>query len=456
MRTIIKNGTIVTAQEVFQADLLIEGEKIVSISQKIIPDLDDRIIDASGQYVFPGGIDVHTHLANTEKNDFESGTIAAAAGGTTCVINMTTPEIGQSVTAYLEDWKEKSAESVIDYSNHFIISGTGYNDDILDEIPVLAEQGITSLKIFMAYKGQTMINDPEIYKVMKKAAELDLTVAIHAENGDIIEEMINEHVEQGKTDPIYHAKTRPPEMEAEAVARAAAIAEVTGAKIYIVHLSCDAALKEAIHAKQRGIDITVETCPQYLVLDEEYLTLPDFEGGKYVCSPPLRERWNQESLWRGIRDGVITVVGSDHCSYDFQGQKTIGRRNFAEIPNGVPGIEDRFLIVYQSGVVEGRISLQKFVEIMCTKPAEVFGLSSKGSISVGKDADLVLLDPNRERTITKEHQKQANDYNLYEGMKVNGSITHVFSRGEMIVRAGEFTGTKKRGRFIKRTAKAGI
>lgn len=453
MRTWIKNGRIVTAGEVITGDILIENGIITTIAEQLSSENGDRIIDASGQYVLPGGIDVHTHLSNTELDDFESGTIAAAVGGTTSIINMTTPEPHQSVAEYLADWKRKAAGSVIDYSFHYIISGPQYNDEILDDIPALVEGGVTSLKLFMAYKGETMVDDGQMYKVMKKASELGLIVAIHAENGDVIEEMIKEHVAAGKTEPIYHALTRPPELEAEAVARAAAIAELTKTSIYIVHLSCAAALESALRAKEKGISIEIETCPQYLVLDEQYLCLPDFEGGKYVCSPPLREKWNQDILWNGIRSGHISVIGSDHCSFHFQGQKTIGRHNFAEIPNGVPGIEDRFMIMYHYGVSEGRISIQKFVEMMSTKPAEIFGLASKGAIAVGKDADLVLLDPEASRLISQVNQKQANDYNLYEGTTVNGAITHVFSRGELVVLNGDYVGARRRGRFIHRTVK---
>ncbi|TLS54034.1 dihydropyrimidinase [Paenibacillus antri] len=450
MRTLIRNGMVVTAQEQFKADIAIEDGTIAAIAKTLSPEPGDRSIDATGKYVFPGGIDVHAHLANTDRDDFESGTIAAAVGGTTSLINMTAPRRGQTIAEYLAEWKTKARSSVIDYSFHLILSGDDFRDSLLDELPVLLEGGVTSLKIFMAYKGTTMVDDARIYKVMKKAAERNLVVAIHAENGDVIEELIREAVERGDTEPVYHARTRPPALEAEAVARAASIAEVAGAKIYIVHLSCAAALEEVVRAKRRGIDLWVETCPQYLVLDESRLELPNFEGGKYVCSPPLRKTSDQEALWDGIRDGWIAAIGSDHCSYDFQTDKMLGRNNFADIPNGVPGIEDRFMLLYHYGVAEGRISLQKFVQIVSANPAEIFGLKTKGAIAIGKDADLVIVDPNGERTISKERQKQENDYNLYEGVRVAGTVAHVLSRGESIVEDGRYVGARGRGKMIHR------
>ncbi|MEW9673644.1 dihydropyrimidinase [Ammoniphilus sp. 3BR4] len=322
----------------------------------------------------------------------------------------------------------------------------------LDELPVLAEkEGVTSIKLFMAYKGELMVNDLEMYKIMKRAGEVGILTNVHAENGDIIDDLIAQALAKGQTQPIYHSYTRPPTLEAEATERAVAIAEVAGAPVYIVHVSCAEALSRVEQAKKRGVQAYAETCPQYLVLDESYLGLPDFEGGKYVCSPPLREKWNQDALWQGIGSGLISTVGSDHCPFRFEGQKTLGKENFAKIPNGVPGLEDIFSIMYHYGVAEGRISLQKFVEVMCTGPAKLFGLyPKKGTVAIGTDADLVIMDPRRSRIISQKTQYQNLDYNLYEGREVQGVITHVFSRGALISKEGRFVGKLGQGRYLHR------
>ncbi|WP_423798034.1 dihydropyrimidinase [Neobacillus sp. SAB-20_R2A] len=454
MRTIIQNGTIVTSGGVFKADVEIQGESITSISQTVKPENGDRIIDASNQYIFPGGIDVHTHLAwpfqsTGTADDFVSGTKAAAVGGITSIINFTNPKRGASLIDTQKEWIEKGNQAVIDYGLHAIINE--YSDRVLEELPVLAEEyGVSSIKLFMAYKGEMMVNDLEMYKIMKKAGELGIITNVHAENGDVIDELVRQAIAEGKTAPIYHGYTRPTVLEAEATGRALAIAEAADAPVYIVHVSCADALKKVDEAKKRGVKAFAETCPQYLVLDISYLDLPNFEGAKYVCSPPLREKWNQDVLWNGISNGIISVIGSDHCPFRFEGQKTLGKDDFSKIPNGVPGLEDIFSLLYHFGVNEGRISLQKFVEIISTGPAELFGMSKKGSISVGKDADIVILDPNRSRVITAETQYQNLDYNAYEGMKVQGLITNVLSRGELIVKDAIFIGEQGRGKYIYR------
>ncbi|GHH98973.1 dihydropyrimidinase [Neobacillus kokaensis] len=455
MKTIIKNGIVVTSTDTYKADLLIEKGIIKRISDQILPETDEKVIDASGQYIFPGGIDVHTHLAwpfqsTGTADDFVSGTRAAAAGGITSIINFTNPKRGQTLLDNLQEWKKKGEPSLIDYGFHSIISE--YNDHVLEELPLLAEQeGVTSIKLFMAYKGELMVNDREMYKIMKKAGEAGIITNVHAENGDIIDELIAEAISKGNTDPIHHAYTRPPLTEAEATARALAIAEAANAPIYIVHVSCADALEKIEQAKKRDVQVVAETCPHYLVLDESYLSLPDFESGKYICSPPLREKWNQEYLWKGISSGLITTVGSDHCPFLFNGQKTLGRDNFAKIPNGVPGLEDIFSIVYHFGVHEGRISLQKFVDVISTGPAKTFGLyPKKGSIAIGFDADLVIFNPNTSRVITHKKQYQNVDYNLYEGIEVQGAITQVLSRGEVIVQDGYVVGHEGRGQYLFR------
>lgn len=461
LKTIIQNGTIVTATDVFQADIIIENGKITAIADQFIPEKDAKVIDASGQYIFPGGIDVHTHLAwpfqsTGTADDFVSGTRAAAAGGITSIINFTNPKKGQTLLDNLQEWKKKGETSLIDYGFHTIISE--YNDHVLEELPILAEQeGVTSIKLFMAYKGELMVNDREMYKIMKKAGEVGIITNVHAENGDIIDELVEEALSKGNTDPIYHAYTRPTITESEATGRALAIAEAANAPIYIVHVSCADALEQVELAKKRGVKAFGETCPHYLALDESYLALPDFEGGKYVCSPPLREKWNQEHLWKGIASGTISTIGSDHCPFQFEGQKTLGRDNFAKIPNGAPGIEDMFSLMYHYGVHEGRITLQKFVEITSTNPAKIFGLyPQKGSIAVGFDADIVILDPHAQRVISKVNQYQNLDYNLYEGTVVQGKITRVLSRGEEIVRDGYVIGEQGRGQYLSRKKHASV
>lgn len=461
MKTIIQNGTIVTVADIYKGDILIENGVITAIADRIIPEKDVQVIDASGQYLFPGGIDVHTHLAwpfqsTGTADDFVSGTRAAAAGGITSIINFTNPKKGQTLLDNLHEWKKKGESSLIDYGFHSIISE--YNDHVLEELPILAEQeGVTSIKLFMAYKGELMVNDREMFKIMKKAGEVGIITNVHAENGDIIDELVEDSLSKGNTDPIFHAYTRPAITESEATARALSIAEAANAPVYIVHVSCADALEKVEQAKKRGVQAFAETCPHYLVLDESYLELPDFEGGKYVCSPPLREKWNQDLLWKGISSGLISTVGSDHCPFLFEGQKTVGRDNFTMIPNGVPGLEDIFPIVYHFGVYEGRISLQKFVEIISTGPAKLFGLyPKKGSIGIGFDADIVIFNPNVSRVISSEKQYQNVDYNLYEGTVVQGAITRVLSRGEEIVRDGYVIGEQGRGQYLFRKKNSNI
>lgn len=455
MKTIIKSGTIVTGSDVMKADLVLEDGKIVSIAFEADVSEQDEVIDADGRLVFPGGIDVHTHLAWPSGNlytadDFVTGTKAAAIGGITSIINFATGGARRSLIDSLHEWKRKAAEAVIDYGFHSVI--VECNEELLEELPVLAErEGVTSIKLFMAYKGELMVTDADMFKLMKKAGQSGMLTNVHAENGDLIDELIAEALSQSNTAPIYHAYTRPPSIESEATGRAIAIAELAGAPLYIVHVSCAEALERIAEAKLRSSRIYAETCPHYLVLDQSELERPGFEGGKYVCSPPLREKWNQQALWKGIESGLISTVGSDHCPFRFEGQKSLGRNNFANIPNGVPGIEDMFSLLYHYGVHEGRIPLTKFAEIIASGPARLFGLHPvKGSIRVGADADLVLLDPKRTRTITQAAQQQNLDYNLYEGTEVHGVITHVLSRGELIAHEGRFVGSLGRGRYLHR------
>jgi len=451
MRTIIKNGTIVRVDEKNKADILIENGVIQTISSFIQPKQTDKVIDANNKYVLPGGVDPHTHLSNVgQADDFLTGTKAAAVGGVTSVINMNDQlSDGETLAQHVEKWKDKAENSVIDYSFHEVIPGNLVSDKIISELPDLLEKGCTSLKLFTAYEDK-MMNDSNLYRVIKKASKLGFTILVHAENGQIIDNLVENALQQQKTEPIYHALTRPPFVEAEATNRVLSIAEYTGAKMYIVHVTSAEAMEEVIASQEKGVNVFAETCPQYLMLDDSYLNLDRKNSAKYICSPPLRKKKDQDKLWEGISKGIISSIGSDHCALNLSGPKNMGETNFKEIANGMAGIEDRFLLTYHYGVQEKRIDIKKFVKIVSTEPAKIFGLSQKGSINVGKDADIVILDPNKTKTITEKKQYQNVDHNPYEGIKVKGSITNVFSRGEEIVKDNEYVGSEQRGNFLKR------
>lgn len=450
MSRIIQNGIIVTQGDTYKADLEIREGKIVSIANKITPASQDDVIDAEDQYVLPGGIDPHTHLAiENTLDDFESGTRAAAAGGITSIINFTDPQEGQSVIDNLNMWKRKAEKSIIDYGFHSIINKS--DDNTLTELAKLPEEGVTSIKLFTAYRGKNMVEDMEIYKLMKAASSLGIVTNVHAENGDIIDEMIAEALEKGQTDPIYHARTRPSSMEAEATHRVLRIAETLDAPIYIVHVTCEEALNQVVNAKKRGVYAYAETCPHYLILDESYLEKPNSEAVKYICSPPLRTKNDQEKLWEGIMNHSVSTIGSDHASHPYKNGKILGKNDFTKAPNGLPGIESSIPLLFHYGVQEKRISLQKLVEITSANPAKIFGMyPKKGSIMVGSDADIVILDPSRSKLITQQEQHQSTEYNIYEGIETKGAITHVLSRGEVIVKHNEILGGTGRGEFIYR------
>lgn len=455
MNKVIKNGVIVTATDTFQADILIENETIVQIGEDInIPGAE--VIDAKGNYVFPGGIDPHTHLdmpfgGTVTKDDFETGTRAAAFGGTTTIIDFCLTKKGETLKSAVDTWHEKSKnKAVIDYGFHLQIVES--SDKILEELPkMVEEEGITSLKVFMAYKNQFQADDETLYKTLIAGKELGALVMVHAENGDVIDYLVKKALKEGNTDPIYHALTRPPEAEAEATGRAATLTGLSESQLYVVHVSCADAAKKIAEARNQGIDIWGETCPQYLVLDQSYLEKENFEGAKYVWSPPLREKWNQEFLWNALKSGQLQTLGSDQCSFDFAGQKDLGKEDFSKIPNGGPIIEDRVSILFSEGVKKGRISMNQFVDITSTKAAKLFGLyPKKGTIAVGADADIVIFDPNIERTISAETHHMAVDYNAFEGIKVTGEPVSVLSRGNFVIRDKEYTGKAGDGQFIKR------
>lgn len=450
MGTIIKNGILVTPTDTFKADLKIENGTIKMIADQISPDKADEVIDAEGQFVLPGAIDPHTHLAiDNTLDDFESGTQAAAVGGITSIINYTDPKKGQSYLENLKEWKQKAEPSIIDYSFHSIINTC--DETVLEEMPRLTEEGVTSYKLFMAYRGTNMVDDRQIYALMKKASELGMVTNVHAENGDVIDNLIHEALSKGNTDPIYHAYTRPPASEAEATNRALRIAEVLNAPIYIAHVSCEEALNEIKAAKARGVTAFAETCPQYLVLTDDYLKKENSESVKYICSPPLRTLHDQHALWGGITANALSTIGSDHASHPYINGKELGINDFTKAPNGLPGLENAIPLLYHFGVHEKRISIQKFVEITSYNPSRIFGMyPNKGSLNIGSDADIVILNPRKQQVITRETQVQNTEYNVYEGFKIMGSISHVLSRGKLIVKDKVVIGKPGHGKFIYR------
>ncbi len=457
MSLLIKNGRIVTAVDDYRADIYVEGEIVKAIGIDL-PMPADREIDAAGKLVIPGGIDPHTHLdmpfgGTTSADDFETGTRAAAHGGTTTLIDFAIQTKGQSTLAGLETWHAKAeGKTAIDYGFHMII--TDMEDDRLWEMRKLADEGVTSYKLFMAYPGVLYVDDGTLFRAMRKAGEDGTVICMHAENGIVIDEIIKRARAEGKTAPKYHALTRPTRMEAEGVHRAISIAEVAGVPVYIVHLSSADALEQVVLARDRGVHAFAETCPQYLFLDYSYYEKEGFEGAKYVMTPALREKSNQEALWRGLGFGDLQSISTDHCPFCFKEQKELGLDDFSKIPNGAPGVENRMSLVYNGGVVGGRISVNKFVELTSTAAAKMFGLfPKKGTIAVGSDADIVIFDPNREETISVDnpctHHMRV-DYNAYEGFRVTGFTETVISRGKVIVENTEYLGSKGDGQFLKR------
>lgn len=455
MKKIVKNGTIVTAADTFQGEILIEDGKITQVGTNLNA-IGAEIIDAKGCLVFPGGIDPHTHLdmpfgGTVTKDDFETGTVAAAFGGTTTIIDFCLTNKGEPLKNAIQTWHEKSRDkAVIDYGFHLMISEI--NQDVLNELPqVIAEEGITSFKVFMAYKHVFQADDETLFRTLVTAKDLGALVMVHAENGDVIDYLTKKALAEGNTAPIYHALTRPAELEGEATGRAARFAGLAGSQLYVVHVSCAEAVKQIAEARSKGFDVWGETCPQYLVLDQSYLEKPNFEGAKYVWSPPLREKWNQDVLWNALKSGQLQTLGSDQCSFDFNGQKDLGRDDFTKIPNGGPIIEDRLSILFSEGVKKGRISLNQFVDLTSTRAAKLFGLfPKKGTIAVGTDADLVIFDPNVERVLSAETHHMAVDYNAFEGLKVTGEPVSVLVRGEYVVRDKQFVGKPGSGQYLKR------
>lgn len=456
MKTLIRNGRVVTAVDDYVGDILVEDETIALIGRRLDAAA-DRVIDATGKLVLPGGVDPHTHMelpfgGTMSSDDFRTGTIAAAHGGTTTIIDFAVQYKGQSLTEALDNWHKKAdGKPAIDYSFHLIV--TDLPDERLPELKrLIHEEGVTSFKLFMAYPGVFLVDDGTIFKAMTAAAEAGGLICMHAENGIVIDVLVKRALAEGKTAPKYHALTRPTTAEAEGTARAIAIAEIAGAPVYIVHLSCFDALQKVKHARDLGLPAFAETCPQYLFLDYSLYEQEGFEGAKYVMTPPLREKWNQDELWKGLRMDDLQVISTDHCPFCFKEQKELGKNDFSKIPNGGPGVENRLSLVYTGGVTAGRISLNRFVELVSTAPAKLFGLfPRKGTIAVGSDADIVIFDPNAEMTISARTHHMNVDYNAYEGMKVKGVAETVLSRGKVIVDKGQYVGRPGEGRFLKRS-----
>jgi dihydropyrimidinase len=456
MSVLIKGGRVITAADDYVADIYIEGERITTIGESLDVSA-DRTIDASGKYVLPGAVDPHTHLempwrGETTIDDFESGQTAAAFGGTTTHVDFCIQGKGQTFGEALEIWHGKrNGKSIIDNGFHIAITDlTG--QERLDELATLPdEHGVTSYKLFMAYKDSLMVDDETLFRAMQVAASSGALVMVHAENGDAIEVLMGEAIAAGNTSPKYHALTRPPETEGEATNRAVQLARVAGAKLYVVHVSCAESVEPIAIAREKGWDIWGETCTQYFFIDQSFLDQPDFEGAKYVYTPPPRPKANQEVLWNAVRTNVLQAISTDHCAYLFKGQKDAGKDDFRQIPNGGPGLENRLQMIHHFGVREGRISLNRMVELLCTNPAKLFGLyPRKGTLAVGSDADIVVFDPDKQVTISASTHHSRSDYNLYEGTEVQGSPKIVLLRGNVIVDGDQLLAKPGSGQFIKR------
>jgi dihydropyrimidinase len=459
--TIIKNGTIVTATDTTRADVGIVGDKISAIADQLPAENATKVIDAAQHLVLPGGIDVHTHLdmpfgGTTSADDFETGTVAAAFGGTTTLIDFAIQYKGQTLRHAFDSWMKKAHDkATIDYAFHCII--TDVTAAQLDEMGPLIREGVTSFKLFMAYPGVFMLDDATIFRAMSQAAKHSGMICMHAENGGAIDVIVQQALAEGKRAPKYHALTRPTTAEAEATSRAIALAEMAGAPVYIVHLSCNEALEKVREARDRGLPAYAETCPQYLYLSLENMDVSGFEGAKYVFTPPLREKWHQEKLWQGLKQDTLQVVSTDHCPFCFKEQKELGKDDFTKIPNGGPGIEHRLSLIYTGGVHGKRFSANRFVELVSTAPAKLFGLfPRKGTVAVGSDADLVIFNPIGKETISARTHHMRVDYSMFEGIQVTGVPRTVLSRGWVVIDGGKFMGRPGAGQFLRRQPYAGI
>jgi len=454
MALLIKNGRIITADDDYVADILCEGEIISHIGANIDAPPNAEIIDAAGKYVFPGFIDPHVHIylpfmGTYAKDNYETASQAALVGGTTTLIEMCCPARDDQPLEAFELWKSKAANSACDYSFHMGV--TRFDQECEEQLREIVNRGIASFKVFLAYKGAFGVTDEELYSTLALAKELGVIVTAHCENETLIDELQKKLLAAGKTGPEWHEPSRPRRVEAEGVHHLMTFAEMTGAHVYCVHTSCREALEAAQAARLRGVHAWVETVIPYLTLNKTYAERPDFEGAKYVMSPPLRDAVEQPTLWEAIRSGLISTVATDHAPFDFEGQKEMGKGVFTKIPNGIPSVEDRVNLLYTHGVCQGRIDLNKFVDVASTQAAKLFGLyPRKGTIEVGADADLVVYDPEYRGTISAETQHMAVDYSAYEGWPIEGRPTTVTVRGKVQARDGKFVGGLGRGRFLAR------
>lgn len=460
MGILFKNGIIVTASETIRADLLVEGEKIVQIGVDLLEQGHD-VVDVSNKYLLPGGVDVHTHLAlptsgTISSDDFESGHIAAAFGGTTTHIDFASPEFGGTLEAALATWHAKAdGKAMIDYGFHMTIRE--WNPALRAEIPMLVREGVTTLKVFTAYKGVLQMDDRDIFRAMTTAAEHGMLTMVHAENGDVIAELIARHLAKGNTSPYYHALSRPAILEGEATNRAIVMAGAANAPLYVVHMTCRDSLEALHRGREQGYPVMGETCAQYLFLTaQDHLRRSD--AAKYVCSPPIRTLRDQDDLWCALRDGLLQVVSTDHCPFWYEGGangrppgKELGADDFSKIPNGLPVIEERLKVVWNAGVTGERIDMRRFVALNCTNPARIFGLyPQKGTLQVGSDADIVVWDADKSSVISARTHHMRTDYSIFEGMEITGGVQRVYRRGELLVEGDTWHGKPGSGRFIRR------
>ncbi len=455
MALLIQGGDIVTESSRFVADILCEGETISRIESRIDPPAGTEVIDATGKFVFPGFIDPHTHIylpfmGTYSKDSYETGTRAALIGGTTTIFDMCCPSRAEEPEEGFNTWREQAeGKAYCDYTFHMGV--TKFTDSTADQLRRIVEAGVQSFKIFLAYKGAFGIDDSELFRTLSLAKELGVVTTAHCENETLVSELQKQLLAAGRTGTEAHYDSRPPRVEAEGVHHLMSFAGLIGAPVYIVHLSCREALEEAIRARLRGVTVWVETLIQYLTLDKTFAELPDFEGAKYVMSPPLRDKANQEVLWNALRQGLVNTVGTDHAPFDFATQKPMGREDFTKIPNGIPAIEDRGNLLFSEGVLTGRIDLHTFVKIASTNAARIFNLfPRKGTIQLGADADLVVYDPTAKHTLSVKTQHMNLDYNAFEGREVTGRPEAVILRGEIAVQNGKFVGTPGRGQFLAR------
>ncbi|MEE8277098.1 MAG: dihydropyrimidinase [Thermoanaerobaculia bacterium] len=455
MGILIKNGTVVTALDRWVGDVLCRDGRIAELGTGLEAAAGDEVLDASGQFVFPGGVDPHVHMelpvaGTVSSDDFETGTAAGLAGGTTTIIDFVHPERGQNLLEALAARREEAAKAVADYGLHMAV--TWWGDETAAWMARCVEQGIPSFKVYMAYKEIVGIEDRELVRVLEAIARTGGLLLVHAEHGDMVELLRDRMAAEGKIEPRFHALSRPPELEGEAASRAAVLAGVSGAALYVVHVTCRETVAALVRARERGWTVYGETCPQYLLLEDSVYDKPDFEGAAYVIAPPIRPRSHQETLWSALKAGILQVVATDHCPFNQEGQKELGRRDFRRIPGGAAGIEHRLSLLYTYGVLEGRLDLQQFVDLVSTRPARLFGLyPRKGSITIGADADLVVWDPEATATISAESHHHRCDRSIYEGFRVKGLASVVIANGRIRWQEGDLMVERGEGRFLARS-----